>query len=105
MTIDDTTKQPVLGQVAKVLRGREQDQYAIVVRLEDSRFVWIADGDKRKFDQPKKKNILHLQLLNYSSSEVADSLNETGRVTNGKLRYALNKFVEFQHSDAQQKGE
>lgn len=104
MTID-ATKQPALGQVAKVLRGREQDQYAIVVRLEDSRFVWIADGDKRKFDQPKKKNILHLHLLSYISSEVADSLNETGRVTNAKLRYALNKFVELQQSDAQQKGE
>jgi large subunit ribosomal protein L14e len=105
MTIDESAKQPALGQVAKVLRGREQGQYAIVVRLEDSRFVWIADGDKRKFDQPKKKNILHLQLQDYLSSEVADSLNETGRVTNGKLRYALNKFVELQQSDAQQKGE
>jgi ribosomal protein L14E/L6E/L27E len=101
----DADKQPALGQLARVLRGREQDQYAVVVRLEDNRFVWIADGDKRKFDQPKKKNILHLHLLPHISSEVADSLNETGRVTNAKLRYALNKFVESQQYDAQQKGE
>jgi ribosomal protein L14E/L6E/L27E len=105
MMIDEAAKQPALGQLVRILRGREQGQYAIVVRLEDSRFVWIADGDKRKFDQPKKKNLLHLHLLQHISSEVADSLQETGRVTNGKLRFALNKFVESQQFDAQQKGE
>jgi len=105
MTPDETDKHPALGQIVRVLRGREQDQYAIVVSLEDRRFVWIADGDKRKFDQPKKKNILHLHLLPIISSEVADSLHETGRVTNAKLRYALKKFVESQQYDAQQKGE
>ncbi|WP_127583974.1 KOW domain-containing RNA-binding protein [Paenibacillus koleovorans] len=105
MTKSGAAQHPALGQLVKVLRGREQDQYAVVVRLDDSRFVWIADGDKRKFDQPKKKNILHLQLLDTISGEVADSLNETGRVTNGKLRYALSKYVEAGQSDAQQKGE
>ena len=109
--MEDAASKPRLGQIVRVLRGREQDKYAVIVRLSDDRFVWIADGDKRKFDQPKKKNILHLQLLDYVSSEVADSLRETGRVTNGKLRFALAKFLESrqsdaqQHSDAQRKGE
>src|SRR5690242_12614271 len=85
---------PAIGTVVKVLRGREQDGYAVIVRLADARFVWIADGDKRKFDQPKKKNLLHLELYEFVSSEVADSIKETGHVTNGKLRYALHKFLE-----------
>ncbi len=96
---------PQLGQIVKVLRGREQGKYAVIVGIIDERFVLIADGDKRKFDQPKKKNRLHLQLLNVVSSEVADSLSETGRVTNGKLRFALNKFLERMQPDAQEKGE
>lgn len=103
--------QPQVGRIVKVLRGREQDKYAVIIRLIDDRFVLIADGDKRKFDQPKKKNLLHLQLMDDVSSEVADSINETGRVTNGKLRYALNKFLENAQSEAEfqelpfQKGE
>lgn len=96
---------PKLGQIVKVLRGREQERYAVIVGILDDRFVWIADGDKRKFDSPKKKNILHLQLYDAVSHEVADSLRETGRVTNGKLRYALNKFAQNGQTDAQQKGE
>jgi large subunit ribosomal protein L14e len=65
----------------------------VVIRQVDERFVLIADGDKRKFDRPKKKNIQHLYFYNYISPEVQNSLLETGRVTNGKLRYALTKFL------------
>ena len=51
----------------------------------DERFVMIADGDKRKFDQPKKKNVLHLELQPADQSvKLSNSLQETGRVTNAK---------------------
>ncbi|MNJ72654.1 hypothetical protein D3C77_693410 [compost metagenome] len=53
----------------------------------------IADGHKRRFDQPKKKNVLHLELLPAISPEVSSSLLETNRVTNAKLRYAIQKYV------------
>lgn len=105
MTMEEAARKPRIGQIVKVLRGREQGKYAVIVRIEDERFVWIADGDKRKFDQPKKKNLLHLALQDHVSSEVANSLMETGRVTNGKLRYALSKFAETMQSDAHEKGE
>jgi ribosomal protein L14E/L6E/L27E len=95
---------PRVGQIVRVLRGRDAGQYAIVVRTED-RFVYIADGDKRKFDRPKKKNVLHLQLTNSISSEVVNSIRETGRVTNGKLRFALNRYLAEKLQDAQEKGE
>lgn len=89
----EVTNQLRLGQIVEILRGREAGSYAVVIGIEDERFVWIADGGKRKFDRPKKKNRLHLRLYDSISTEVADSLRETGRVTNGKLRYALNKFA------------
>lgn len=97
---------PQVGQLVRNVRGRDTDKYAVVVAIEDERFVLIADGDKRKFDQPKKKNVLHLELLDYVSREVADSIRETGRVTNGKLRYAIANYLESQPTDeAQEKGE
>lgn len=97
---------PQLGQLVRNLRGRDAGKHAVVIGIEDERFVLIADGDKRKFDQPKKKNVLHLELLSHISPEVSDSIRETGRVTNGKLRYAIAKYVESQPSEeAQEKGE
>lgn len=106
-------KPPKLGQIAKVLRGRDNGKYAIVIGIVDERFCLIADGDKRKFDQPKRKNINHLDLQEEISSEVVNSLQESGRVTNGKLRYAIGKYIESRipeagsgdQADAQEKGE
>ncbi|RSK25569.1 RNA-binding protein [Bacillus sp. HMF5848] len=93
-----------IGQVVHINKGRDSGQIAIVVGIIDDKFILLADGDKRKFDRPKKKNIHHLQVLNYVSPEVQNSIAETGRVTNGKLRFAVTKFVN-EHVTELKKGE
>nr|MBO2483125.1 RNA-binding protein [Bacillaceae bacterium] len=80
------------GRVVKIRQGKDKGQYAIVIKQLDSRTVLIADGEKRTFSRPKKKNLMHLRLCSYVSPEVRNSLNETGQVTNGKLRHALIQF-------------
>ncbi|MFF2890722.1 hypothetical protein [Paenibacillus sp. NPDC057967] len=85
--------QPQVGQIVKVLRGKDEESYAVVIGIIDERFVMIADGDKRRFDSPKKKNVLHLQLQPAISQEVTTSLQESGRVTNAKLRYVIQKYA------------
>ncbi len=84
---------PQIGQIVKVLRGKEEESYAIIIGIIDEKFVWIADGDKRRFDSPKKKNVLHLELQSAISQEVTNSLQETSRVTNAKLRYVIQKYA------------
>ena len=100
----DSESSPRIGQFVLIKQGREAGQYAIVIKILDERFVLIADGDKRKFHSPKKKNINHLEFFDSVSPEVQNSILETGRVTNGKLRYALTKFVNEQVTDLK-KGE
>lgn len=104
MNVVDSETIPQIGQIVRILRGRDANKIAVVIGLEQHRFVWIADGDKRKFDSPKKKNVTHLEAFNYVSTEVRDSIEGTGRVTNGKLRYAVNKFSEMLHAE-EMKGE
>ena len=84
---------PLIGQIVRILQGREAEQYAVVIEVIDDRYVLLADGEKRKYDRPKKKNLHHIELMDYISPEVQNSLLETGRVTNGKLRFALAKFL------------
>ncbi|GGM34740.1 hypothetical protein GCM10011351_20980 [Paraliobacillus quinghaiensis] len=91
--MNDTESRPEIGQIVQIIQGREAGQYAIVINIVDDRFVLLADGEKRKYDRPKKKNLQHVRSLNFISPEVQNSLLETGRVTNGKLRFAISKFV------------
>lgn len=85
---------PEIGRIARIVRGKDQGGHAVIVAIVDERFVLVADGDGRRFDRPKKKSLLHLELLPAVSSEVADSIRQTGRVTNAKLRYAIQKYNE-----------
>lgn len=85
---------PRIGQLVTVLRGKDEGTHAVIVALVDERFVMIADGHKRKAQEPKKKNLLHLALHPQVSEEVADSLRESGSVTNGKLRFAIQKYIQ-----------
>ena len=95
--IRDPGSAPVIGQIVKVIKGRDQEQVGVIINIIDHRFVYIADGDKRKYDRAKKKNINHLKFIDYVSEEVKNSIEETGRVTNAKLRFAINKFLENNH--------
>lgn len=83
---------PKTGQIVRITQGRDQNKVAVIIEIIDDRFVLIADGDKRKYDRPKKKNINHLELTPFISEEVRESLLETGRVSNGKLRFAVAKY-------------
>ncbi len=96
---------PQVGQLVKILKGKDAGEYAVVIAVVDGKFVQIADGAKRKFHAPKKKNILHLELCPSVSSEVVNSLKENGRVTNGKLRFAVIDFVRTAGTSAEKKGE
>lgn len=84
---------PQLGQFVRIKQGRDAEKIAIIIKIVDDKYVMLADGEKRKYDCPKKKNVHHIELLDDISPEVQYSLLETGRVTNGKLRYAINKFA------------
>ncbi len=84
---------PRIGQIVKVLRGKDADSYAVIITIVDEKVVMIADGSKHRFDRPKKKNVLHLELQPAISQEVTSSLLETGRVTNAKLRYVIQKYA------------
>ncbi|GAE26059.1 C-125 initiation factor IF-I [Halalkalibacter wakoensis JCM 9140] len=102
--MQDSGLSPEIGQIVIITKGRDQGQLGIIVEIIDDRFVKVADGDKRKVDRMKKKNINHLDLIDYIADEVKSSFIETGRVTNGKLRYALTNFLE-QYSDLLKEGE
>lgn len=84
---------PQIGQFVVVTSGRDAGQYGIIIRLLGKRFVFIADGEKHQFSHAKKKNLQHLRLFDQVSPEVQSSIENTGRVTNGKIRFALTKFL------------
>ena len=98
-----TFELPEVGQIVEILRGRDRGAFAVVIGHEVDRYVLIADGDKRKTENPKKKNVLHLRKMQQASQDVADAVAREGRVTNAKLRYAMRQF-ELLHGEKTDEG-
>lgn len=96
------------GDIARSLRGKDEGQLYVVLETDGERSALVADGDKRRFDRPKRKNLLHLEPLGIHSEEVAGSLRETGRVTNAKLRFAIvsaERMLSEPRLQSEEKGE
>lgn len=51
----------VKGLVVKAKAGRDKDYFFVIVDVLDNGYVKIANGKSRKIDNPKLKNIKHLQ--------------------------------------------
>jgi ribosomal protein L14E/L6E/L27E len=50
------------GQIVKSLAGHDKDSLYMIVRAEGN-FIWAVDGMRHKLEDPKKKNIRHVQLI------------------------------------------
>lgn len=81
-----------VGQIVQILMGREAGEYAIVINREDPSFVWLADGRKRSTEQPKRKNVRHIQPTQAIGKHVVDAL-QNGILTNEDIRSDVNQYL------------
>ncbi|GAK04752.1 hypothetical protein JCM19037_3194 [Geomicrobium sp. JCM 19037] len=81
-----------IGEIVEATKGRDHGKIYIVVGKFDDHFVAVADGDQRTFKTAKKKNINHVRALGFASREVKESLEQTGLVTNAKIRHGLIQY-------------
>jgi ribosomal protein L14E/L6E/L27E len=72
--------------------GRDKGNYFVVLATVDENFVYIADGDLRKVDNPKLKKCKHLENTGKTSERVCEKLSEGIRVTNPDLLKELADY-------------
>lgn len=94
-----------VGEIVEVIQGRDTGKYAVILEIINERYVRIIDGNRRKYDNPKKKNVIHIRSTGIISKEVITSLMEEKRVSNAKVRYVLQEAVSGLAELEQEKGE
>lgn len=81
-----------IGSVVRSIAGRDKGDDFIVLAIEDN-FVYLANGELRKVDTPKKKKLKHVQVSGKISEFVANKMATVGKVTNSEVRKALAELV------------
>lgn len=86
--IDDLT----VGQYVKSIAGRDSGNIFIVKEIIDEKFVSIIDGDLRKVESPKKKNIKHLQKIDKVSRLIKETIEGNKKVSNLMVKQEITKL-------------
>lgn len=81
-----------LGEIVISKAGRDIGKHYIVVGQENSSFVNIADGDVRRVEHPKRKNIKHLRLTGDVIEELSIWLENKKRIRNEDLKKILKDY-------------
>lgn len=76
------------GSLVKAVSGRDKNKYFVVVEVNDG-CVLIVDGDSRKIDSPKLKNVKHVKPTGLVVQEV---IERYPRLTDKELNRIIKDY-------------
>jgi len=92
----------MLGRVVFSKTGRDSGKPFLIVRVVNDRYVIVSDGDLRKIQNPKMKNVKHLRFSNLRADEVIDYLNRGEIPDNQVIKKNLKNLLEKSDSEGKE---
>jgi len=81
-----------LGTIVYSVAGRDKGKFFVVVEVVDDKFIKIADGELRRIDKPKLKQLKHVKTEGSSLPKIAQKLVEGAKIFDAEIRSALRSF-------------
>lgn len=94
----------LIGRLVISKAGRDRGKPFVIVKVLNDRFVVLADGDLRKVDSPKTKNIRHLQVTNRKVTEIVEAISKGEVLENHRFRKILKVFWAEYQEEAREGG-
>ena len=82
-----------VADVVKSTAGRDKDKYFVVVDIIDENFLFVADGNLRKIDNPKKKRRKHLKATGLNIEYIEEKISSKQKLTNADIRKNLEAVL------------
>ncbi|WMJ90358.1 KOW domain-containing RNA-binding protein [Anaerocolumna sp. MB42-C2] len=80
-----------LGSLAISKAGHDKGEVFVILKSE-SEYVYLMDGKNRTFETPKKKNIKHIQLVNYKDKNLAEKQLKQEKIINEDVKKAIKLY-------------
>ena len=81
-----------LGELVISKSGRDIGKCYIIVGIEGKNYVTVADGDIRRVEHPKRKNIKHLNFTGDIIEELSIWLESKKRIRNEDLKKFIKDY-------------
>lgn len=82
-----------IGHLVCSAKGRDKGRFYLVVGCDDPARICLADGERRKVENPKYKNIKHLDIREAIAGEIKIKAANGRRINNADIRKELKSFV------------
>jgi len=83
-----------IGRLVFSLQGRDSGRYYLIIGTTATGRVLLADGEFRRVENPKTKNIKHLKFYDLIAESVFNKAMNGKRITNNDVRKELKSLVE-----------
>lgn len=87
-------KKIYIGHVCSSKAGRDKYRYFIIYSIERGGYVRLVDGQTRKLENPKRKNIKHINIQNEILGEIGEKIARGAYLQNAEIKKALAVFKE-----------
>jgi len=94
----------MLGRLVYSLNGRDKGRPFVIIRVVNERYVIVSDGDTRKIENPKMKNVKHLQYTKLKANEVIDYLNRGEVPDNHIIKRNIRQILERGETEGKEVG-
>ena len=81
----------VKGQIVFSKRGHDKTLPFIVVAI-DGEYLYLADGKRRRLEQPKRKKIKHVQKTNHVCEDIKKKLENDEMIQDSEILEAIKKY-------------
>lgn len=81
-----------VGTIVKSIAGRDAGQLFFVLKQEQD-FLWLADGKRRKLENPKRKRCKHTVMCKGMESPASQKIANGEKITNNELRKAIAVLI------------
>ena len=78
----------VKSNIVKSTAGRDEGDLFFVLDTQEE-FLLLADGKRRRVENPMRKKCKHVAFVGESHSVVAEKIRSSEKITNSELRKAL----------------
>lgn len=81
-----------LGDLVISTAGRDKGKFYLVVKIDNKDYIQVSDGDKKRIESPKRKNIKHVRQVGYHFKEISIWLSEGKRIRNEDIKMVIKDY-------------
>ena len=81
----------MIGKFATSKAGHDKTKLYVIIK-EDSEYVYLADGDLKPFEKPKKKSKKHIQIINRVDENIQNKLELKQIIYNEDIKRAIKLY-------------